>query len=123
MSKKRVLIVDDDEALRQILRLTMEREDFEVEEAEDGSAGLDKTDEFSPDIIVLDLMMPRTNGIDMLHKLQEKSSKVPIVIMTGYSQQVDEATLRKEANVVEFLKKPVRFGDLVALLSRFVESK
>ena len=119
---RRVLIIDDEDSLREIFRRFMEKEGFIVEEAEDGSKGLAKIEDFNPDIVFLDLMMPQLSGFEVIHRLQGKGLvKIPVVIITGYSDEANEQIIRAEPNVVELLKKPIRFGELVDLIDRLLK--
>ena len=106
---KRVLVVDDDDDLRELVSLILTREGFSVETAVDGKEALDAAQARRPDLIVLDLMLPRFGGYEVLRRLQEGATAgVPIFVMTGrYKDLNTAAMIRAEANVVEFLEKPL----------------
>lgn len=111
---KRVLLIDDDESLRALFVLAMSKE-FNVAVAEDGVTGLAKAAVFKPHLIVLDLMMPRLNGFEVLRRLQtEGHTGVPVIVITGYSDQANESLVSKEPNVVAFCTKPLKFNELIA---------
>ena len=114
-AKKKLLIVDDDPSLREIFRVFMETEGFEVDEAEDGVKGLEKVKAFKPDLLVLDLMMPNMNGAEVIKRLAETDvfARLPIVVISGFGDQAKEQELRKAKNVADFMKKPVDYKDLV----------
>ena len=119
-TKKRLLVVDDDESLRELFRFSMEKEGFAVGEAVDGVDGLQKTPEFEPDMIVVDLMMPNLGGFEMVRNLQALGfGKIPVVVITAYSDQSSEDMIRQERNVIEFIKKPINYG----ALAQFIRSK
>jgi len=110
---KRVLLIDDDESLRELFALAMSKE-FNVAMAEDGVMGLAKVAAFKPHLIVLDLMMPRLNGFEVLRRLQaEGHGGIPVVVITGYSDQANESIASKEPNVVAFFRKPLKFSELI----------
>lgn len=114
---KRVLLIDDDEDLRELFQLAMGKQ-FNVAVAEDGIKGLAKVPAFKPHLIVLDLMMPLLDGFGVIHKLQEQGfSNIPIVVITGYSDQASESLVNSEPNVVAFLRKPLKFDELTAKLN------
>ena len=114
---KRVLLIDDDESLRELFQLAMGKR-FNVAVAEDGRKGLAKVPAFNPDLIVLDLMMPQLDGFGVIHRLQEQGfSGIPVVVITGYSDQASESIVSSEPNVVAFLRKPLKFDELTAKLS------
>ncbi len=90
--KKTVLLVEDDESVRQLVRITLEMNDYEVVEAKDGLEGLLLLDLHNPDVIVLDLMMPDVGGERMLAQLRAtpETKRVPVVIITGKPEVAPE---------------------------------
>lgn len=90
--KKTVLLVEDDEAVRQLVRVTLEMNDYEVVEAKDGLEGLLLLDLHHPDAVVLDLMMPDVGGERMLAQLRAtpETKKTPVVIITGKPEVAPE---------------------------------
>ncbi|OGR87287.1 MAG: hypothetical protein A3J74_11295 [Elusimicrobia bacterium RIFCSPHIGHO2_02_FULL_57_9] len=115
---KRLLIIDDDEDLRDIFERYMAKEGFSVSSAEDGLKGLARIAVFKPDLIVLDLMMPNLNGFEVLHKMQQEKINVPVIVVTGFSQSANEQIIRQEPNVVEFVKKPIQYKELTVLIKK-----
>lgn len=94
--KKKILLVDDDESLRQMYTLVLTKAGHDMTTADDGSEGLARIREGGWDLILLDLMMPNVNGIEVLHALQDESGKqgdCPIVILSnaGYNDISEEA--------------------------------
>ncbi|MBI4375845.1 MAG: response regulator [Elusimicrobia bacterium] len=121
---KRLLIIDDDEDLQELFRRFMEKEGFNVAAAGDGLLGLAKAHAFNPDLIVLDLMMPNLNGFDTLHRLQKEGlGRIPVIVITGFSEQASEQVIRQEPNVVDFLSKPIKYGELTALIRRVLADR
>ena len=82
---KRILIIEDDPIVGHIYRTRLEKEGFEIEVCADGSAGYYRTHEYQPDAVLLDLMLPKMNGIDILKKLRSepKFQRLPIVVFTN----------------------------------------
>jgi two-component system response regulator MprA len=116
-ASKRLLLIDDDESLRELFQLALGKR-FNTAVAEDGVAGLAKVPAFKPDLIVLDLMMPRLDGFGVIHKLQEQGfSAIPVIVITGYSDQASENIVSSEPNVVAFLRKPLKFDELTARIN------
>ncbi len=113
MSKVRVLVVDDEERLRKLVRDFLTKEDYEVLEAYDGQEALEVFDEH-PDIalILLDVMMPRLNGFDTLKEIR-KSSQVPVIMLTAKSDEEDELN-GFALGVDEYISKPFSPKVLVA---------
>ena len=87
ITRPKVAIIEDDVAIVQMYRTKFEAEGYEVQTAEDGETGLELIDEFTPDVILLDLMMPNMNGLDMLAKLRQtqagKGAKVVVLTNMG----------------------------------------
>ncbi len=90
--KKRVLLVEDDESVRQLVRVTLQMNDYEVIEAKDGLEGLLFLDMHKPDAVVLDLMMPDVGGERMLTQLRSapETKRTPVVIITGKPEVAPE---------------------------------
>lgn len=121
---KRLLIIDDDDGLREVFRLFMEKAGFQVAEAEDGEKGLAKIPEFKPDLIVLDLMMPNLNGFEFVQKAQALGiAGIPIIIISGYSYSEKVQDLRKQPQVVDFLKKPIRYSELADAIRKLLTDR
>jgi len=92
MEKKAILIVDDDMILRQMYGARLEAEGFEITFAGNGEEALKLTKENKPDAIILDIMMPKINGIDVLKSLRanEGTKEIPVVVLTALIQQIEE---------------------------------
>jgi DNA-binding response OmpR family regulator len=92
-----VLIVDDDDRLREFVRVNLEAEGYEVREAANAEEGLGALDEEPPDLILLDVMMPRVDGWEMLRRVQERHGvgSIPVIMFSGKSDEgADEAASR-----------------------------
>ena len=112
---KKVLVVDDEDILRMLLTDTLEFEGFQVEEAEDGVEALEKIQSNQYDAILLDYMMPRMTGLELLERLQPLELATPIIMLTAKAQQADQdAALAKGASY--FMPKPFSPNELVKLV-------
>jgi DNA-binding response OmpR family regulator len=112
-----VLLVEDEETLRKVLRSLLERDGFEVAEAADGAEALSAVDRLSPDAIVLDLNLPVLDGYDVLSRLRTRSTSatLPVLVLTANGDEASETrALKMGAN--EFLTKPFRPRALAARL-------
>jgi excisionase family DNA binding protein len=100
-----VLVVDDDAGLREFLRVNLEAEGFSVREAGSASEGLAALDEEPPDLILLDVMMPRVDGWEMLSRVQERHGveAIPVIM---YSGKLEEAENAEERGAQAFIGKP-----------------
>lgn len=81
---KSILVADDDARTRTAVRRILEDAGFGVAEAEDGVDALDKAAELSPDLVILDLRMPRLNGVEAASLLKKRSAALPVVLLTAY---------------------------------------
>ena len=117
-----VLVVDDDEGVRELLSMLIKKEGWRVETAEDGAEGERKALALKPDLIVLDLMLPRYGGFELLKQLQgTELSRTPIVVVTGrYTDSSTAEMIRQESNVVELLEKPVKANRFILALQRIL---
>jgi CheY-like chemotaxis protein len=109
----RILVIDDDFNLLQMVKLMLERVGHQVETSRDGAKGLELAAETKPDLAIIDVMMPGLSGYDVVRKLREdaRTARIPIVILTARSQPMDkEMALQAGANA--FLSKPVTAQDL-----------
>lgn len=107
---KLIVVVDDDESVRELLEFIAKKEGFRVETAADGEEGLRKIQELLPNLVLLDLMLPKYGGFEILRQLQtEPTANIPIIIITGrYTDRTTTEMIRQESNVVDFLEKPVK---------------
>jgi excisionase family DNA binding protein len=109
-----VLIVDDDERLREYIRVNLEMEGFEVREAGSAEEGLAVLDEEPPDLILLDVMMPRVDGWEMLARVRERHGRdsIPVVMFSGKTDEA--ATSAEERGAQAFIGKPFDPQQLIA---------
>jgi two-component system OmpR family response regulator len=108
----RVAVVDDDRMVREMLELGLAREGFEVATAADGQAAIDLVRRFDPEVIILDIMMPKIDGIMVLPKLRE-ISHVPILMLTAKGDLEDKVR-SLGAGADDYLVKPFVFEELIA---------
>jgi len=107
-----VLVVDDETKIREIVRSYLEREGFEVAEAHDGDAALKIVRDWQPDLVVLDVMMPGTDGIEALRRLRT-TSEIPVILLTARSDEVD-TLVGLSVGADDYITKPFRPRELVA---------
>ncbi|MFY8136568.1 MAG: sigma-54-dependent transcriptional regulator [Flavobacteriales bacterium] len=102
----KILIIDDEAAIRGALKEILEYESFEVAEAEDGLAGLKAAEKENYDLIFCDIKMPKMDGLEVLEKLKEKGIESPVVIITGHGT-VDTAVDALKKGAYDFIQKPL----------------
>ncbi|HUY57952.1 MAG TPA: response regulator transcription factor [Candidatus Micrarchaeaceae archaeon] len=108
----RVLVVDDEPAITEFIRIGLSREGFEVETAADGRAALAAVDRFTPDVVVLDVMMPRMDGIALTRELAGDPRR-GLVILSARDDTQDRI-LGLDLGADDYLGKPFEFGELLA---------
>ena len=111
--KKTVLIVEDEKSIVDILRFNLEKDDYAVETAYDGETGLRLAVEKNPDLVLLDLMLPKMNGFDVCRRLREKGSNVPIIILTAREEEGDKVQ-GLELGADDYITKPFSMRELLA---------
>jgi len=122
--KRTVLLVEDEEPLRRVLRDLLEREGFTVVEAADGVQALDEVDRSAPDVVVLDLNLPRLDGYGVLSHLRARPStaKLPVIVLTAKGDEDNEVRVF-ETGANDFLTKPFRPRALSARLRALLKMK
>ncbi|MEO9264478.1 MAG: response regulator transcription factor [Candidatus Baltobacteraceae bacterium] len=114
MINSRVAVIDDDRMVREMLELGLSREGYQVETAADGFAALDLVRRFDPEVIVLDIMMPKIDGITLLPKLRELT-QAPILMLTAKGD-TEGKVQSLSAGADDYLVKPFVFEELIARL-------
>lgn len=122
---KTVLIVDDDESVRELLEFVVKKEGFKVEKAMDGEEALNKARQCMPNLILLDLMLPKFGGFEILRELQnDETADIPIIIITGrYTDRSTSEMIRQEPNVKDFFEKPVKPQLIAAILHKVLKTQ
>ncbi len=113
-SRKRVLIVDDEAGIRDSLKLLL-KNSFDVHTAEDGAQALTLVDEIHPDLILLDVMMPNLDGVATLKQLKERSTDIPVIMLTA-TNTVRTAVQAMKFGAVDYLSKPFEVEELTNLI-------
>lgn len=124
MSSTKVAIVEDDIAISQMYRLKFENDGYEVQTAENGKLGLELVEQFKPDIILLDLMMPEMTGDKMLAELRKKpwGKNIKVIILTNMGSEEAPKDI-KELGVESFIVKAEMTPRQVAELVKEALSK
>lgn len=119
-----ILVVDDDEAIRDLLRYRLKKEGYRVETAVDGEEGILKAENLKPDLLILDLMLPRHGGFEVLRHLQGGAMALaPIIVITGRcTDRALSDLIRQQSNVVELMWKPIKTQALLLALERNLSS-
>ncbi len=116
----RVLVVDDEEPLRRLLKKELSRKGFSAEVVSDGGQALDLLKNSTYDVILLDIMMPGVNGIEVMKKLREDSSAPAIIVLTGKAT-VETAVEAMKNGAYDYLTKPYKLDELIIIINRAYE--
>jgi len=115
MAAARILVVDDEEEVRESLRLALELEDYDVVAAEDGHEALEALHAGEIDAMLLDVAMPRLGGLELCRRLRAAGNRVPILMLTA-KEGVDDRVEGLEAGADDYLPKPFALRELLARL-------
>ena len=107
-----VLVVEDEESFVEALVVGLQREGFRVEVARDGAEALERFEEVQPDLVLLDVMLPRLSGIDVCRRIRT-TSNVPIIMVTAKASEID-TVVGLEVGADDYVAKPYRIRELVA---------
>ena len=110
---KRILIVEDEKNIVDILSFNLSKEGYETLEAYDGEAGLQLALEQNPDLILLDLMLPKMNGFDVCRSLRRENRSTPVIMLTAREEETDKV-LGLELGADDYVVKPFETKEVVA---------
>ncbi len=122
MGLKIVLTIDDDPAIRKLIKSTLERDaNIQVIEASDGVAGFEAVKRHHPDLVLLDVMMPRQNGIDTLRDIRQdpEIALVPVILLTAFKEKDRLVPLLQQDNT-DYMPKPFALDNLVQKVRMFL---
>lgn len=113
---KRILIIEDEKAMAELIAMRLKKEGYEIDTAYDGEEGLEKIRSRKPDLVLLDLMLPKIDGRDLLKivKKEEGIKDIPVIILSGRAEQWDR-NIGLELGADEYIEKPL---DMVKLASQ-----
>lgn len=118
MAKNRILVIDDDENISKVIRLYLEKEGMEALLASNGKAGLEVFSKESPDLVLLDIMMPEMDGIEVIKNIR-KESAVPVIMLTAKGDTFDKV-LALELGADDYIVKPFEPKELIARIKAVI---
>jgi DNA-binding NtrC family response regulator len=122
VSEPRILIIDDETAILETLRILLRREGFEVETAVGGQAGIDRLAEVRPDVVLTDVRMPGTGGLEVLLAAKEMDRSIQVILMTAQAS-LQTAMRAVNEGAFYYIQKPFSNDELVAICRRAAESR
>src|SRR5476649_1115487 len=117
---RRVLVVDDEENIRLVLRTILKKHGYEVEVADSGETALRLVDSFGPDVILTDVRMPKMGGLDLLAAVREKQIAATVIVMSAYGS-IDLALEAMKAGAYDYVGKPFKPDEVVLALRKAEE--
>jgi len=117
--KKKILIIEDEQDLVKGLRLNLIDEGYEVAWADDGLKGLLKAQEEIPDLIILDIMLPKMDGLEVCRELRKKNINTPIIMLTAKREEVDKV-VGLEIGADDYMTKPFSIRELLARIKAHI---
>ncbi|WP_143152536.1 response regulator transcription factor [Clostridium cavendishii] len=119
MMKNKILIVEDDKNIKEMVAYALEKEGFIVDSAENGKIALEKIIEFNPDLLLLDLMLPDINGFEICKKVLEQHT-LPIIMLTAKDDIVDKV-LGLEIGADDYITKPFHIKEVIARINKSLQ--
>ncbi len=122
----RVLVVDDEDSIRSLLRMILTQAGYDVEEAEDGGKAVEVLNcgdnPLMVDVIICDIRMPRINGVEAIAYFRDQYPSLPVIVLTGYHDEQLAASLRRQG-VVEFLEKPAEREQILSSVAQAIAGR
>jgi len=120
MSELKVVCIDDEAEMIDLVKFILSRQDFVVTGAPDGKTGLEVIEEVQPDLVILDLMMPEMDGWEVYQHMQARKSMedIPVIILTAKAQSIDRVLGLHIARVNAYLTKPFKPQELLETIDR-----
>ena len=125
-SKARILVIDDDSDLVEALKIVLEMESYEVISAPDGKNGLEKVEQEKPDLVILDLLLPKEDGVVLCRELKgnPRYSDIPILILTALAEEVNTKLFSKHEMsslpADDYAGKPIQPQDLLVRVNKLL---
>jgi len=112
-TREKILIIEDEADLVKGLKLNLADEGYEVDWASDGREGLRRALEDAPDLVILDIMLPGMNGLEVCRELRQKKTNIPVIMLTAKSEEVDKV-VGLEIGADDYMTKPFSVRELLA---------
>jgi len=110
---KRILVVDDEPSITKLVSFNLEKAGYDVDTAADGQAALEKVQDIQPDLIVLDLMLPKVDGLEVCKRLRQENNHIPVIMLTAKDEELDRVS-GLELGADDYVTKPFSPRELVA---------
>jgi DNA-binding response OmpR family regulator len=122
MAHERILLIEDDPAIVAGLELNLSLEGYQVVSASDGERGLRIASETPPDLVLLDIMLPGMNGLEVLRQLRQRDPDIPVLVLTARGEEADKV-LGLQMGADDYISKPFSVSELRARVNAFLRRK
>jgi len=116
--KKKILVCDDEEPIRLLLKESL-KNDYEVQEADDGREAVRLVTTGDFDLLIIDIKMPGTHGFEAIERIRERNKKIPIIICSAYRLMQDDIVVQT-SDIAAFITKPVNIADFKAKIFEII---
>ena len=125
MTDQRIVYFEDDNDMVELVRIILGREGFQVDGVAEGQAGIKLVKEILPDLILLDLMLPDMDGLEIFRQLKNDPSTkdIPVIVITAKAQSIDKVLGLEIAKVDQYISKPFRPNELVERVNMFLSAE
>ncbi|NCP87213.1 MAG: two-component system response regulator [Anaerolineae bacterium CG_4_9_14_3_um_filter_57_17] len=123
--QKRILCIEDEPDMIDLIRIILQRRGYEIQGAAGGQEGIRKVREWLPDLVLLDLMMPDMDGWEVYQqmKAEEKTRNIPVIVVTAKAQNIDKVLGLHIAKVDDYVAKPFSPSELLASVEKVFKGK
>lgn len=120
MDIKKILLIEDEQALADVLESKLKKENYEVSVSYDGEDGYNKVSEYKPDLILLDIVLPKMNGYEVLEKLNENNIKIPVIVISNSGQPVEIEKTKKLGAVDHLIKTQFDPAEVIVKIKEYL---
>jgi DNA-binding response OmpR family regulator len=120
MSNEKILIIEDEKILADVLEAKLKKEGYQVEVAYDGELGYEKIINWTPNLILLDIVMPKMNGYEVLEKMNREGKKIPVIIISNSGQPVEIEKTTKLGAVDHLIKTQFDTGEVIVKIRNYL---
>ena len=117
----RILVVDDEESMRELLEIALSKDGYRITVAESGSRAIQLVDTYSFDLVVSDIKMADMSGVDVLHHIKDTDPSIPVIMVTAYAS-AETAVEALRLGAYDYLTKPFSPRELVGLINKILET-
>jgi len=123
MDKKKILLIDDEEDFTEMAKNRLEKVGYEVYTAADGAEGLKKFAETKPDLVLLDIIMPGMDGLEVLHRIRSRypeAKDVPVIMLTA-KRDTESIFKSRDYRATDYIMKPFKLEELLVLVNKYIK--